>query len=252
MAFFPGSKSDALFEPIVDTTSNNFGEDYEEPIPLEKHAALIPSENEPLLPPPATAELDLDIILLPDQNTPEPDDQFLVTSVHRLHPLADLAVHHEDDLWQPIRFSQTPSEIQPTQHQTFPENTETPQPGFRLHSSIATSAMTQVAIPRLHLEVTFPDKSTIEQPSRIHFRIVNTGDTSAKNVTVGIEIPETFTYHKGRSLEYNFGTLPPGETRLARLTPIADQTGPAEFEIELTADAGFSKILHKQAEVISR
>ncbi|MCH7687908.1 MAG: hypothetical protein IH899_14715 [Planctomycetes bacterium] len=114
-----------------------------------------------------------------------------------------------------------------------------------------TEQTTIAETPKLNLVVTISDRTQLGQPERIQFRVINSGQVTAMNVILSIEIPEEFTYQKGQSLEYKVGTIPPGETRLARLTPKAAKTGVAVFEIEVTADEGFSHILKPQVEIVA-
>jgi len=264
------SASEPLFEPflgISETDERNKEQAITEQTEIfsaqrEPHSSQVSTDTKP--------DIEIDVILLPHPGFLDGEEQFLVTSVRGIHPLADIAAQREEEsLWKPTGTRQAETEIQPTRHQDFafgsenpfanpfenpfesgPDESESDEQTVQVPSSGAATAFTIVETSRLHLVVTLPEQTEVGRLGRIHFRVINVGRMAAENVTIGIEIPDKFKYHKGKSLEYKIGTIPPGETRLARLTPIAVNTGNAVYEIELTAEAGFSQILKKHVKVV--
>jgi hypothetical protein len=274
-AFFPKSVSDAepLREPSFEIADMD-GAKVEVPHnnSANGHHPQIETNAQPVF--------DIDVVLFPLRGVQESPEQFLVTSVREQHPLNQIPIRTSKRLWKAFGLIHNRIAIQPTEYQSpefkiEPPSAESfvqPFPTKQAHDGIqyptseilssefttsvttketSTEQTTIAKTPKLKMIVTIADRAQLGQPERIQFRLVNTGRVSATNVILGIEIPKEFTYSKGHSLEFKVGTIPPGETRVARLTPQAVTTGVAVFEIELTADAGFLHILKPQVEVVA-
>jgi hypothetical protein len=279
-AFLPQSvsKSESPIEPFIEVTgteSANEKQDSEKSEVLHNdsvnsHPAQIESNAQP--------DIDIDVVLLLSQDGQKSSEQFLVTSVREQQSLNQTPILPGKSLWNASSLNHDRIAIQPAEFQS-PEFGNEPQSGesfveplpttptengiqYAASDSLSSASTTTVTTaeitteqtmivtsPKLKMIVTIADRTQLGQPERIQFRLVNSGQVSAVNVILGIEIPEEFTYSKGRSLEFQVGTIPPGETRVARLTPRAAKTGIAVFEIELSADAEFSQILKRQVEI---
>ena len=281
-AFFPKSASDAqpLMEPFIEITdvdgANKNHNSTKVEVFHDDSANGHPSQFETS----AQPVFDIDVVLFPLRGVQEYPEQFLVTSVSQQHPLNQIPIRTGNSRWKAFSLNRNRIVIQPTDYlsqgfrieqnsaESFvepslskPAHNSIQYPTSDILSSASTTTVTtaETTTEQAKTEVTAKLKmivgidagTQLGQPERIQFQIVNEGRISATNVILGIEIPKEFTYSKGRSLEYKVGTIRPGETRIARLTPKAAKTGVAVFQIELTADEGFSHILEQQIEVVS-
>ena len=286
-AFLPKSASETepLRKPIIETTDvvavNNKHNVAEVEVlhgdSENGHSSQIETNAQPAF--------DIYVVQFPLRGVQEEPEQFLVTSVREQHPLNPLPIRTGKSRWkaygrnnirtaiqsmesQSPGFRNEPPSTEPfiEPFQINPAHHEIQYPSSDILSSASTTAVTitettseqtttkqtlNTEIPKLKLIVTISDRTQLGQPERIQFQIVNEGQVSAANVILGIEIPAEYAYSKGQSLEYKVGTIPQGETRVARLTPKAVTIGVAVFEIELTADEGFSHILKQQVEVVA-
>ncbi len=94
------------------------------------------------------------------------------------------------------------------------------RPELPSHSS-SGSALTNVVPPQLRLEILSPARVALGKTCSVGFRVTNLGTVPAEEVRILLDLPEGLDYHKGRALAYTVGTLAPGETREARLSPHA-------------------------------
>lgn len=100
------------------------------------------------------------------------------------------------------------------------------------------AATTEVIAPRLSLKVTAPPKVSLGEPVDIRFEISNQGSAPAEKVLLRNILPEGFQHSDGRDLEYEVGTLAPGETDTVVLRVATTKAGQFENSATLTAAGG--------------
>lgn len=101
------------------------------------------------------------------------------------------------------------------------------------------AARTLVAQPKLTLEV-LPDVEQIQlgEAVTLTFRVSNPGTGTATGVVLIEPIPEPLEHPAGAELEYEIGTLEPGQTREVPLTLSAGGGGRAVNQATVVADGG--------------
>ena len=92
---------------------------------------------------------------------------------------------------------------------------------FQAHASVRTICTK----PELTLAHTGPKKVLIGEPVAFDITVTNPGTGAATGVVVEEDVPEGLTHIAGKELEYEIGTLKPGETRRMQLTLKADKPG---------------------------
>lgn len=66
------------------------------------------------------------------------------------------------------------------------------------------------------------------------FTVTNSGDASAYDVAIEIDLPRHLRHQHGTSIRHHIAELAPGETRTARLIAIAEITGTPQFDADLS------------------
>ncbi len=97
---------------------------------------------------------------------------------------------------------------------------------------------TNVTRPQLMLSMTGPREVTVGQDAVFTLRVSNPGTGSATNVLVRDVVPAGFTHPAGEEIEYEIGTLAPGETREVKLDLTAAKSGQKTNIAEVVADGG--------------
>lgn len=90
------------------------------------------------------------------------------------------------------------------------------------------SARSVCTKPVLALSHTGPQKVLIGDPVVFDISVSNTGTGAAAGVVMEENVPEGLSHEAGRELEYEIGTLAPGQTKNLRLTLKAAKAGPVE------------------------
>ncbi len=98
------------------------------------------------------------------------------------------------------------------------------------------SARTVSTRPRLVIKHTGPQKMLIGESGAFEITISNPGTGVAKNVLLEEDVPEGLSHPAGRELEYEIGTLKPGETRKLELTLKATKPGAIQNTIVVRGD----------------
>ena len=113
------------------------------------------------------------------------------------------------------------------------------------------SARTVSTRPLLKLEHTSPPKVHVGDMVTFTIRISNPGSGSATSVILEEDVPEGLIHAAGKSLEFEIGTLAPGETRELDLILTAEKAGTIENVIVARADANLVVESRLELDVIS-
>jgi uncharacterized repeat protein (TIGR01451 family) len=115
----------------------------------------------------------------------------------------------------------------------------------------AASAKTVSTRPLLAVEHTAPTKVMIGEPVNMTITITNPGTGVATGVILQEDVPEGLTHSAGKELEYEVGTLRPGESRKLELTLQADKAGVLTNTINVRGDASLTATHSVQIEVVA-
>ncbi len=99
------------------------------------------------------------------------------------------------------------------------------------------SARSVCTRPELTVTHSAPPTVLIGETLTLAITVKNTGSGAATNVVVEENVPEGFTHPAGSELEYELGTLAPGESRNLELTLVAAKAGKVENLILARGDA---------------
>jgi len=109
------------------------------------------------------------------------------------------------------------------------------------------AAATRVTQPKLHFELSGPQRVKLGERVTLKFFVRNEGTAEVTGVVLRDIIPTELHHPDGNDLEYEIGTLPPGESRTIQLTLTAKKPGRAVNQATMTADGGV--MLQQQAEI---
>ena len=104
----------------------------------------------------------------------------------------------------------------------------------------SASARALATKPQLQLEQTAPRSILVGQDVVFSIRLSNPGTGSAANVVLVENVPEGLQHSAGSQLEYEVGTLKPGESRQLELTLKADRPGVVDNLLVARADANLT------------
>jgi len=102
--------------------------------------------------------------------------------------------------------------------------------------SAQASARTVSTRPRLVIKHSGPPKMLIGESGAFEITISNPGTGVAKNVLLEEDVPDGLSHPAGRELEYEIGTLKPGESRKLELTLKAAKPGVVRNTIVVRGD----------------
>ena len=117
--------------------------------------------------------------------------------------------------------------------------------------SAQASVRTKATRPQLLLETTAARQVHIGQPVKMTIRLSNPGTGAATRVVLEEDVPDGLTHPGGRALEFEAGTLKPGETRELELTLSATGAGVVENVLRARADANLTAESRTAIEVIA-
>lgn len=100
----------------------------------------------------------------------------------------------------------------------------------------AASSRTLVTKPQLTLEHTTARQVLVGEEVVFNIRLSNPGTGVATNVTIEENVPQGLQHFNGQELEYQVGTLRPGESRILELTLKADKPGMVQNNLIARAD----------------
>ena len=133
--------------------------------------------------------------------------------------------------------------------------TEEGQVGSVASVSFQTSATarTRVTKPQLVLEQTGPREALLGEAVRFSIKLSNPGSGVATGVVLEEDVPVGLSHSSGNKLEYEVGTIQPGQTRHLELTLKAAQAGPvvntivarAQGDLESTSSVELAVIAPK-------
>jgi uncharacterized repeat protein (TIGR01451 family) len=101
-----------------------------------------------------------------------------------------------------------------------------------------SAVQTTVTRPQLEIAMTGPKEVVLGQPARFVLTISNPGTGAATNVVLRDLVPDGFEHPAGDEIEYEVGTLKPGDTRDVNLELIARAGGQHTNHAQVTADGG--------------
>ncbi len=104
---------------------------------------------------------------------------------------------------------------------------------FRAEASVRTIATK----PMLEMEVEGPRSVMKGQQVLVKIKISNPGSGAATGVTLSETVPQGLTHPAGQELEFDVGTLKPGESRTLELSLVAAEAGIVTNVITATGDA---------------
>ncbi len=114
------------------------------------------------------------------------------------------------------------------------------------------SMRTRVTRPELSIEHTAPAQVMIGSPVTLQITARNNGDGPATNVIIQEKVPEQLRYNAGvRDLEYEIGTLAPGQSRSIALTLESAAIGQFRNIVGIVGDGGLNASHETTIEVIS-
>ncbi len=116
---------------------------------------------------------------------------------------------------------------------------------------VAASARSVVTRPQLLVEQSGPQQVLVGQEVVFNIRLSNPGTGVATNVVLQEDVPEGLRHYDGRELEYQVGTLKPGETRILELKLTADKPGQVTNIVNARGDSNISVQDEWQLEVIA-
>ncbi len=148
-------------------------------------------------------------------------------------------------------------DLQPGDEKTITLQLKPERPGeigSVAHVTFATQASmrTRVTQPKISVEHTAPAQVMIGEPVPLQITVRNNGDGPATNVVIQEKVPEQLRYSEGiRDLEYEIGTLAPGQSRAVTLTLQAIAVGATRNIVGAAADGGLQTSHETPIEVVS-
>jgi len=114
------------------------------------------------------------------------------------------------------------------------------------------SMRTRVTRPELSVEHSAPAQVMIGSAVTLQITVRNNGDGPATNVIIQEKVPEQLRYNAGvRDLEYEIGTLAPGQSRSIVLSLQAAEVGQFRNVVGIVGDGGLNASHETTIEVIS-
>ena len=104
----------------------------------------------------------------------------------------------------------------------------------------SASARTRATKPDLVLEQTGPTQVLLGEPVQFSIKLSNPGTGAATQVVLEETVPQGLMHASGKRLEYEVGTIEPGQSRRLELTLKADQAGHVINTITARADGDLS------------
>jgi uncharacterized repeat protein (TIGR01451 family) len=144
-----------------------------------------------------------------------------------------------------------PGEEQTAQLQLMPMNEGEIGSVATVHFRAEASVRTVATRPLLNVEVFAPSKVMKGEEVTLKIRLSNPGSGAATGVMLNEAVPEGLKHAGGHELEFEVGTLKPGETRELELGLVADAAGQVTNTIVATADANLEVEAKTEIEVIA-
>lgn len=100
----------------------------------------------------------------------------------------------------------------------------------------AVSATIKVNSPKLSISMSGPQEAAIGEPMNFHFKLKNSGQSTAKSVFLRAVLPVGLTHPGGNDLEYESGMIGPGEEKDVHLVVQAEKEGRYVINAQVTND----------------
>ncbi len=106
-----------------------------------------------------------------------------------------------------------------------------------VHFKAEASVRTVATKPELAIEVTAPEKVMIGTEAVLHIKVSNPGTGAASGVVLVERVPQNFRHAAGEELEFEVGSLKPGESKELELGLTAAAAGPVTNVIVARGDS---------------
>ena len=101
----------------------------------------------------------------------------------------------------------------------------------------------------LDLVILAPEQVYVGEECPLQVVVTNTGSATAEDLAIHADLPEELGYHQGRTLIYQVGSLPAGESHTAVLTAVGAGTGSANCVLKVVTTTADATPVEKQAAV---
>ncbi|MFW6124593.1 MAG: CARDB domain-containing protein, partial [Pirellulales bacterium] len=115
----------------------------------------------------------------------------------------------------------------------------------------AASAKVTATRAKLVVKTSAPSRRLVGQPLVLTIELSNPGSGPATGVTLAERVPPGMSHPAGADLEYEIGTLAPGESRTLELEMLAGRPGPVENVLVVRGDGKLRAEHRTQWEVIA-
>ena len=120
-----------------------------------------------------------------------------------------------------------------------------------VHFRAEASVRSRVTKPMLEMDVTAADKVMKGQPLVLHIKLSNPGTGAATGVVLSESVPKEFSHPAGGELEFDVGTLEPGQSRDLDLQLTAVAPGKVVNVISARGDGNLQTEVQTALEVIA-
>jgi uncharacterized repeat protein (TIGR01451 family) len=104
----------------------------------------------------------------------------------------------------------------------------------RFAASVAASI--RVTAPKLAIEMIGPSEAAVGEEVPVRFKVTNSGNGEGRKVFIRALLPPSLEHPGGNDIEYELGSIPPGESREVELVLTAAQAGLAQPQAMVTID----------------
>ncbi|MCA9114079.1 MAG: DUF11 domain-containing protein, partial [Planctomycetaceae bacterium] len=245
---------------------------YRDQVPAEELAQLLAAATAPV-PLPDTASSSRDMELEITRTTPESagNGQPLVYSIQLENrgsdPIDDVtvqeqlpagarlagttphtAVEQDHLLWRIRQLK--PGGKTSLRVELQPETTGTLSGSATVRTTAAVGSTTTVESGlQLSLEVLSPERVRVGEECPLNVIVTNSGSATAEGVAIHADLPAELGYHKGRTLIYQIGSLPAGETHTAHLTAVGSASGTGRSLLKVVTSSDSQAPMEKETTV---
>ena len=117
--------------------------------------------------------------------------------------------------------------------------------------SARAASSTVIAQPKLSMEVSGPGQVQLGEPITFTFHVSNSGNASATGLVLVDRLPAEFTHPSGEEIEYEIGTIKPGETREVHLSVLAAQRGRGLNRAFIVGDGNLEESADAEVNIIA-
>ncbi|REK15516.1 MAG: DUF11 domain-containing protein [Planctomycetota bacterium] len=121
----------------------------------------------------------------------------------------------------------------------------------RVHFHSEASVRTTATKPMLNVEVYGPSKVLKGQQVTLRIKLSNPGSGAASGVLLTENVPQGLSHPQGKELEFEVGTLKPGESRELDLALVAAEAGMVTNSIKVTGDAKLESEALTEIEIVA-